>query len=54
MLIGISKMRNWTRRIWQRALARGLAHALRDDLSYRLCTELWRLPAREPRRDEAV
>jgi hypothetical protein len=47
-------LRGWVRRVWQRALARDVAYALRENASYRVCTELWRLPTREPRFKDAA
>jgi hypothetical protein len=47
-------LRGWMTRVWQRALARDVAYALRENASYRVCTELWRLPTREPRWKDAA
>jgi hypothetical protein len=48
------KLRSWIRRVWQRDRERADTAALRSSASYRLCTELWRLPTREPSRKETA
>jgi hypothetical protein len=47
-------LRGWITRVWRRALARDVAYDLRENASYRICTELWRLPTREPRFKDAA